>query len=201
MSSRSLMHRVFSPSESPDGGHPQSFRLVVGGTQLRGSWYLSAIVRLQGFSSCSPAAPPRRWSPKTVTTSPWMGRSKPGCGPRLSLSFKDAYHPCWDRERSEPALYLPHGSAGHLLFQLLVVQTIPQLCGGGVLQPCRGRRTVAAQLGCNIRPLPRFRGEDGSEDLPVRFGAARSLALMSGSRPLSEDANESLPVAASVLGP
>jgi hypothetical protein len=88
---------------------------------------------------------------------------------------------------------------------------------------------------------PRFRGEDGSEDLPVRFGAAcarwcgvggqadvavgadvvaagesfsaveavsaaygpfsGSLALMSGSRPLSGDANESLPVAASVLGP
>jgi hypothetical protein len=35
----------------------------------------------------------------------------------------------------------------------------------------------------------------------VRFGAARSLALMSGSRPLSEDANESLRVATSVLGP
>jgi hypothetical protein len=88
---------------------------------------------------------------------------------------------------------------------------------------------------------PRFRGEDGSEDLPVRFGVARacwcgvggqanaavgadvvaaresfsaveavsaaygptsgSLALMSGSRPLSGDANESLPVAASILGP
>jgi hypothetical protein len=88
---------------------------------------------------------------------------------------------------------------------------------------------------------PRFCGEDGSEDLPVRFGAAcarwcgvggqadaaigadvvaagesfstveavnaaygptsGSLALMSGSRPLSGDANESLPVAASVLGP
>jgi hypothetical protein len=88
---------------------------------------------------------------------------------------------------------------------------------------------------------PRFHGEDRSEDLPVRFGAARarwcgvsgqadaavgadvvaagesfsavkaisaaygptfgSLALMSGSRPLSGDANESLPVAASVLGP
>jgi hypothetical protein len=87
---------------------------------------------------------------------------------------------------------------------------------------------------------PRFRGEDGSEDLPVRFGAARarwcgvggqadaavgadvvaagesfstvkavsaaygptsgSLALMSRSRPLSGDANESLPVAASVPG-
>jgi hypothetical protein len=88
---------------------------------------------------------------------------------------------------------------------------------------------------------PRFRGEDGSEDLPVRFGATRarwcgvggeadaavgadvvaagesfltveavsaaygptsgSLALMSGMRPLSGDENESLPVAASVLGP
>jgi hypothetical protein len=88
---------------------------------------------------------------------------------------------------------------------------------------------------------PRFCGEDGSEDLSVRFGAARacwcgvggqadaavgadvvaagesfsaveavsaaygptsgSLALMSGSRPLSGDANESLPVAVSVLGP
>jgi hypothetical protein len=29
MSSRSLMHRVFPPSEPPDGGHPRSFRLVV----------------------------------------------------------------------------------------------------------------------------------------------------------------------------
>jgi hypothetical protein len=88
---------------------------------------------------------------------------------------------------------------------------------------------------------PRFRGEDGSEDLPVRFGAAGarwcdaggqadaavgaevvatgesfsavetvsatcgptsgSLALISCSCPLSGDANESLPVAAFVLGP
>jgi hypothetical protein len=88
---------------------------------------------------------------------------------------------------------------------------------------------------------PRFRGEDGSEDLPVHFGAAGahwcgvggqvdaavgadvvaagesfsadepisathgptsgSLALMSGSRPLTGDENKSLPVAASVLGP
>jgi hypothetical protein len=88
---------------------------------------------------------------------------------------------------------------------------------------------------------PRFRGEDGSEDLPVRFGAAGarwcgvggqvviavgaevvaageifsavetvsatcgptsdSLTLMSGSCPLSGHANESLPAAASVLGP
>jgi hypothetical protein len=68
-----------STFQAPDGGYPPSFRLIVGGTQLRGSWYISAIVRLQGFSSASPAVPPRRRSPKTATTSPWVGRSKPGC--------------------------------------------------------------------------------------------------------------------------
>jgi hypothetical protein len=35
----------------------------------------------------------------------------------------------------------------------------------------------------------------------VRFGAARSLALIAGSRPLSGNVNESPPAAASVLGP
>jgi hypothetical protein len=156
MSSRSLMHRVFPPSKPPDGGYPPSFRLVVGGTQLRGSWYLSAIVRLQGFSSYSPVAPLRRWSPKTVTSSPWMGRGKSGCDLGPTLSLKDVHHPCWGGERGEPRLYLPRGPAGHLFFQLLVVATILQLCGGDVLQSCRGRRTVAAQLGCNIPPSSSF---------------------------------------------
>ena len=118
MSSRSLMHRVFPPSEPPDGGCPQSFRLVVGGTQLRGSWYLSAIVRLQGFSSVSPTASPRRWSPKAVTTSPWVGRSKPGCDLGPALSFKDVHHPRWGGGRAEPSptrskvLPLRHGGLG-----------------------------------------------------------------------------------------
>jgi hypothetical protein len=75
MSSSSLMCRVFPPSKPPDGGNLPSFRLIVGGTQLRGSWYLSAIVRLQGFSSRSPAAPPRWGSPKTVTSSSRMGEA------------------------------------------------------------------------------------------------------------------------------
>jgi hypothetical protein len=117
MSSRSLMHRVFPPSEPPDGGHPQSFRLVVGETQLRGSWYLSAIVRLQGFSSVSPTASPRRWSPKAVTTSPWVGRSKPGCDLDPALSFKDVHHPRWGGGRAEPELYLPRGFVGQPLLQ------------------------------------------------------------------------------------
>jgi hypothetical protein len=95
------MHHVFPPSEPSDGEHSQSFRLVVGGTQIRGSWYLSAIVRLQGFSSDSPAASPRRRSPKTVTTSSWVGRSKPGYGLCPSLSFKDVHHQCWGGECAE----------------------------------------------------------------------------------------------------
>jgi hypothetical protein len=117
MSSRSLMHRVFPPSEPPGGGCPQSFRLVVGGTQLRGSWYLSAIVRLQGFSSVSPAASPRRWSPETVTTRPWVGRSKPGCDLGPTLSFKDVHHPRWGGGWVEPELYLPRGFVGQPLLQ------------------------------------------------------------------------------------
>jgi hypothetical protein len=99
------MHRVLPPSEPPDGEHSRRFRLaVVGGTQLRRSWYLSAIVRLQGFSSGSPAASPRRWSPKTVTTSSGVGRSKPGCGLCPALSFKDLHHPCWGGERGAPTV-------------------------------------------------------------------------------------------------
>jgi hypothetical protein len=115
MSSCSLMHRVFPPSETPDGGKPPSFRLVVGGTQLRRSWYPSAIVRLQGFSSCSPVASLRWWLPKTVTTSSWVGRSNPGCDLGPTLSFKDVHHPRWGGCRAEPALYLPRGFVGHPL--------------------------------------------------------------------------------------
>jgi hypothetical protein len=112
------MHRVLPPSEPPDGERPRRFRLVVvGGTQLHGSWYLSAIARLQGFSSGSPAASPRRWSPQTVTTSSMVGRSEPGCGLCPALNFKDLHHPCWGGGWAEPKLYLPHGFVGHPLLQ------------------------------------------------------------------------------------
>jgi hypothetical protein len=89
----------------------------LGGTQLRGSWYLLAIVRLQGFSSAGPAAPLRRRSPETVTTSPWVGRSKPGCDLGPTLSFKDVHHPHWGGGRAEPELYLPSGFVGRSLLR------------------------------------------------------------------------------------
>jgi hypothetical protein len=236
------MPRVLPISEPRDGERPRFFRLVVvGGTQLRGSWYLSAIVRLQGFSSGSPAASPRWWSRKTVTTCSMVGRSEPGCGLCPAVSFKDLHHPCWGGERRVGALPPARVSWPPLL---------PAPGGGNHPLALRRRRPPAmpgkANCCCPARMqhfvlCPRFRGEDESEDLPVRFGAADarwcgaggqvdaavgadvvaagesfsadkpvsatrgptsdSLALMSGSRPLSGDANESLPAAAFVLGP
>jgi hypothetical protein len=53
-----------------------------------------------------------------------VGRGEPGCDLGPALSFKDLHHPGWGGKRGEPGLYLPHGSAGHLFFQLLVVETI-----------------------------------------------------------------------------
>jgi hypothetical protein len=94
------------------------------------------------------------------------------------------------------------GLASRFFLRLLGVETILQLYGGGALQPCRERRTTAAQSrvqhsvfrpgdggqphrGVSQHVVRReggthvlgwshscFRGEDGSEDLPVRFGAA-----------------------------
>jgi hypothetical protein len=125
------MHCVFPPFEPPDGGRPRFSRLVVvGGTQLRISRYLSAIVRLQGFSSGSLAASPRRWLPKTVTSSSVVGRSEPGCDLGPALSFKDLRHPCWGGGRAEPELYLPRGFVGHLLPQHLRERVLTSLAGG-----------------------------------------------------------------------
>jgi hypothetical protein len=57
--------------------------------------------RLQGFSSCSPAAFPHQWSSRMMTTSLVVGRSKPGYGLCPTLSFKDLHHPCWGGGRGE----------------------------------------------------------------------------------------------------
>jgi hypothetical protein len=84
------------------------------------------------------------------------------------------HHPRWGGARAEPVLCPPRGSAGHLFFQLLVVANTLQFWGGDVLQPCRGRRTVAAQLGCNIPP----------SSLHSRRGRQRGPAGALGSGPL-----------------
>jgi hypothetical protein len=63
------------------------------------------------FHHARAAVPPRRRSPKTLTTSPWVGRSKPGCDLGPTLSFKDVHHPRWGGGRAEPELYLPRSLA------------------------------------------------------------------------------------------
>jgi hypothetical protein len=209
MSLRSLMHRVFPPSEPRDGGCPQSFRLAVGGTQLRGSWYLSAIVRLQGFSSCSPAAPLRRRSPKTVTTSPCVGRSEPGCDLGPTLSFKDVHHPCWGGDRAEPELYLSRGFVGRPLLRHSRERALTGPAGGsdfdnaglvdgGRRQPQRvglvslapgapSCRKVVAAL-CAREDRPRYRALPGRRScsgavLPLhRYGASTRRSVPHSSR-------------------
>jgi hypothetical protein len=58
-----LMHSALPPFEPPDGVHQRRLALVViGGARPRGDRRSSAIARLQGFSSCSPAAFPHQWS-------------------------------------------------------------------------------------------------------------------------------------------
>jgi hypothetical protein len=52
-----------------------------------------------------------------VTTSPWVGRSKPGCDLGPTLSFKDVHHPRWGGGRAEPELYLLRGFVGQPLPQ------------------------------------------------------------------------------------
>jgi hypothetical protein len=105
-----------------------------------------------------------------------MGRGKPGCDLDPALSVEGVRHPHWGEERGELGLYLLHGSTGHLFFQLLVVAIALQPCGRDVLQPCWGRRTVAAQLGCNIPPSPshsrrgRQRGPAGALGSGPLFG-------------------------------
>jgi hypothetical protein len=52
-----------------------------------------------------------------VTTSPWVGRSKPSYDLGPALSFKDLHHPGWGGGRAEPEHFLPRGFVGHLLPQ------------------------------------------------------------------------------------
>jgi hypothetical protein len=178
------------------------FRLAaVGGAQLRGGWPPSAIARLQGFSSGSPAAFPHQWSPKTVTTSSMVGRSKPGCGLCPALSFKDLHHPCWSRERGEagpsfawvgvPLLPPASGGGNHppalrrrcppamrgkanCCYPARVQHSV--LCPGDCGRPHRrvSQHVVRREGGTRVlgQSRSRFHGEDGSENLPVRFGAA-----------------------------
>jgi hypothetical protein len=56
------MHRALPPFEPPDGVLQRLALAVVGGARPCGDRHLSAIARLRGFLSCSPAAFPHQWA-------------------------------------------------------------------------------------------------------------------------------------------
>jgi hypothetical protein len=138
-----------------------------------------------------------------------VGKSEPGRGISLALSFKDVHHPCWGGGRAELRSGPPHGLATRFFLQHSGEKGVHQPYRGGQLPPaarsgcgcpstaratvasCAGRpcprpfprrrphRGVAQHVVCReggVRVLgqsrPRSFGEDGSEDLPARTGAA-----------------------------
>jgi hypothetical protein len=184
MSSSSLMRRVFPPSNPPDGGDPLSFCLVVGGTQLRGSWYLPAIVRLQGFSSCSPAAPLHRRPPKMVTSGLMVGKaSRAAASAPTSASRIFIIQAKMEDEASRGAASVGVGCP------------LLSLASGGELHPPASRRlppAVPGEVGCRHSARAQryvLRPDDGcaahregsahalgdpgmGEDLPARLEAS-----------------------------
>jgi hypothetical protein len=147
------MHRVFPPSKPPDGGYPPSFRLIVGGTQLRGSWYPSAIVRLQGLSSCSPAAPLHRRSPKMVTSSLMVGK-RAGLRP-LPLPRPQGFLSSRPRWRMRRVGGLPPRGSTALFFPWRLGENGILQFRGDFLQPCRDRWVAVTRPGRSTTPSVR----------------------------------------------
>jgi hypothetical protein len=129
-----------SPAVSPPWSSHSSFLArwccrscllaAIGGAQPHGGWRSSAIARLQGFSSCSPAAVSRQWSSIRMTTILVVERSKPGCSLPPTLSFKDVHHPHWGGRRAESGPCPPHGLVTRFFLQHLE-KDVHQPCGGG----------------------------------------------------------------------
>jgi hypothetical protein len=144
-----LMHCALPPSEPPDGERPRCLRLAaVGRARPHGGWRSSVIARLQGFSSCSPVAVPRRRSPKMMIVGLVVGRSKPGYGLCPALSFKDVHHPRCGGGRAEPGFYLPHGPASRLFLQHSGERALTGLAEGANFDK-------AGPVGCKRRQLQR----------------------------------------------
>jgi hypothetical protein len=125
---------------------------AVGGARPRGGWRSSAIARLQGFSSCSPAAVSRQWSSTRMTTSLVVERSEPGCGLPPALSFKDVHHPSWGGRRAELESCLPHGLVTCFFLQHSKEKDVHQPCRGGELQLCGAGRQQAPSAAACLAP-------------------------------------------------
>jgi hypothetical protein len=128
-----------------------------------------------------------------MITSLVVGRSKPGCGLCPALSFKDVHHPGWGGGRTEsgPASawagdpFLPPAfwGEGHppamrgkanCCCQDRVQLSVFYPGDGGWLHRGVAQHVVRREGGTRVLGWSHSRscGESGSEDLPVRFGAA-----------------------------
>jgi hypothetical protein len=99
---------------------------------LRRGWHPSAIARLQGFSSCSPAAFPHQWSSRMMTTSLVVGeasRDAASAPPSASRIFITRAGEEGGVSRGLP----PRGPATRFFLRHPGEEDILQLCGGGVL--------------------------------------------------------------------
>jgi hypothetical protein len=76
------------------------------------------------------------------------GKSEPGRGLSLALSFKDVHHPCWGGGRAESVFCLPHGLATRFFLQHSGEKGVHQPYGGGKLPP-------AAWSGCGCPSIAR----------------------------------------------
>jgi hypothetical protein len=126
------------------------------GAQPRGGWRSSAIVRLQGFSSCSPTATPCQWSSRGMTTSLVVERSEPSCGlPPSSASRIFIIHA---GEEGEPSW----GSAFHVdLWPASSFSIRGRRAFTSLAEEVNFRYAGPANCGCHRLPRARFPGLDG----------------------------------------
>jgi hypothetical protein len=117
-----------------------------------------------------PGCTPRRRSPKTVTTNPWVGRSKPGCDP-AAFEGEGAHWPCGRvglRQRGAGRLRASSAPACRARrlgprCPLLPESGCRALCAGG--PPKMSRATRAAFVfwgGPAFAPVWRLRAEVGA---------------------------------------
>jgi hypothetical protein len=195
-----LMHCALPPFEPPDGVHQRRLALaVVGGARPRGDRRPPAIARLQGFLSCSPAAFPHQWAvwwgeaSRAAASAPpsasrifviraeaeerteWGVASAWAGDPFLPPAFGGERHPPALR-RCPPAMQGKANCCSLDRVQLSVLHP-----GGGRGWPRLGPPRTVSHTGGSPSTSYAARavlvfwgglGEDGSEHLSVRFGAA-----------------------------
>jgi hypothetical protein len=143
---------------------------AVGGARPRGGWCSSVIARLQGFSSCSPAAVPRRWSPRMMTVSLVVGKSDRAVAPPLPSASRmfiiragEEGEPSWG-----PAFRMGWRTAssssirGRRASTSLTEEANCHLLSGRgvVVRPPHGRRSRRAQAG-HVHGPSRVAGHTG----------------------------------------